>query len=136
MYLYCYFLLGVAFNNLKEHELYPMISSTAAKSKAHLCCAITEKSSLQLFCLKVIRDEPRLKATLDRIPGFQDAFKERYFWFMTEKMQGKWAMSKTSLLFVCILMLSLSVWFIRREIRVFCGIQCLNFKFSLDLSHA
>lgn len=91
-----------------------MISSTAAKSKARLCCAKTEKHSLQLLCLKVIRDVPQLKATLDRIPGFQHSFKDRYFWLMAEKMPGKLAMSKASAQCVHIFMLSISGWLIRK----------------------
>lgn len=66
-----------------------MMSSTAAKSAARLCCAVTEKPSLQLLCLQVIRDNPELNEQFNNIPGLKRTFEKRYFWIMSKEIQGR-----------------------------------------------
>lgn len=66
-----------------------MMSSTAAKSAARLCCAITEKSSLQLLCLQTIRDNPQLEEQFNSIPGLKRTFEGRYFWVMSKEIDGR-----------------------------------------------
>lgn len=81
-------ILGVAFKDLKAHELYPMMCSTAAKSAVRLCCAVTEKSSLQLLCLQVIRNSADLHERFNKIPGLTRTFQNKYFWIMSNEIQG------------------------------------------------
>lgn len=50
-------LLGIAFRDLpKTEELYPMLSSTAAKSKMSLTCAQSYPCNLAFECVKIIND--------------------------------------------------------------------------------
>ncbi|XP_008214405.1 SPRY domain-containing SOCS box protein 3 isoform X1 [Nasonia vitripennis] len=47
--------LGIAFTGLRGLELYPMICSTAAKSKMKLTCSCSMPASLQIDCLSMLR---------------------------------------------------------------------------------
>jgi len=47
--------LGIAFTGLRNLELYPMVSSTAAQSKVRITHSCSAPASLQLDCLAVLR---------------------------------------------------------------------------------
>ena len=46
--------LGVAFEGLQGKKLYPMVSSTAARTKMRLQCSLSTKTSLQFMCATAI----------------------------------------------------------------------------------
>lgn len=75
--------LGVAFKGLKRHELYPMVSSTAAQSAMRITCSVSEVPSLQIECLKYINRSPKLLKLFWTIPGLAKMVEKRYFWLVS-----------------------------------------------------
>lgn len=74
--------LGVAFRGLKNHELYPMVSSTAAQSAMRITCALSEVPTLQMECLKLITNNVSLLKQYWSIPGLARMVGKRYFWLV------------------------------------------------------
>lgn len=51
--------LGIAFTGLQGYMLYPMVSSTAARSRMRLTCSCSVPVSLQIECLSVLNSSQR-----------------------------------------------------------------------------
>ncbi|EFA08917.1 SPRY domain-containing SOCS box protein 3 [Tribolium castaneum] len=79
--------LGVAFQGLKSHKLYPMISSTAAQSAMKMTCAISIESSLQLTCLQCIIKHPELYKQFKSIPGLAKIYEHNFFWMLPKEYE-------------------------------------------------
>ncbi|KAK4874170.1 hypothetical protein RN001_013530 [Aquatica leii] len=47
--------LGIAFKSLKNYDLYPMVSSTAAQSSMRITCCLSQEPTLQAECLKTLQ---------------------------------------------------------------------------------
>ena len=61
--------LGIAFDGLLGKQLYPMISSTAARTRMKLLCSHKTSFSLQYLCCKEIsKNIPSNTDTLDTLP--------------------------------------------------------------------
>lgn len=61
---------GIAFTGLRGLELYPMVCSTAAKSKMRITYSCSVPASLQMECLAILR--PIQKAYLNAaFPGLK-----------------------------------------------------------------
>ncbi|XP_063220839.1 SPRY domain-containing SOCS box protein 3 [Bacillus rossius redtenbacheri] len=74
--------LGVAFTALKGRRLYPMVSSTAARSAVRVTCSFSCCSSLQLACLQSIGCSQPLMERLFSIPGLR-RWQGRAYWWRT-----------------------------------------------------
>lgn len=66
-----------------------MISSTAAQSGMRLCCAVSEKPTLQLMCLQVIRKHKQLLKSYRDIPGLARTLNDKYFWVVPKEIDGE-----------------------------------------------
>ncbi|XP_044729842.1 SPRY domain-containing SOCS box protein 3 isoform X2 [Chrysoperla carnea] len=75
--------LGVAFQNVGAvGALYPMVSSTAARSAMRIINAVSYPPNLQLDCLLTIGKSRKLIDELYTIPGLRKALSE-FWWVMT-----------------------------------------------------
>ncbi|CAH0563557.1 unnamed protein product [Brassicogethes aeneus] len=73
--------MGTAFRNLKRHEVYPMLSSTAAKSAVRITCAVSTEPTLQMYCLKVVVKKPALyREFKQEMPQIARIYEKKYFW--------------------------------------------------------
>ncbi|XP_055701610.1 SPRY domain-containing SOCS box protein 3 [Phlebotomus papatasi] len=76
---------GQAFHDLPTDpsvQLYPLISSTAAKSQMKLLNAVSFHENLQYHAMKTIYRHPQLLAELQSYPMFQSLVKR--FWFLRQ----------------------------------------------------
>ncbi|GAB0098663.1 SPRY domain-containing SOCS box protein 3, SPRY domain [Sergentomyia squamirostris] len=76
---------GQAFHDLPTDssvKLYPMISSTAAKSQMKLLNAVSYSENLQYHAMKTIYRNPQLLAELQSYPMFESIVKR--FWFLRQ----------------------------------------------------
>jgi len=77
--------LGIAFRGLKNKDVFPMVSSTAAKSGMRLVCAQSFPASLTFSCIKLLADTVTTRASLlsdlPLPPGLQ-AFILNNYWFL------------------------------------------------------
>ncbi|KAK4874172.1 hypothetical protein RN001_013532 [Aquatica leii] len=74
--------LGIAFRSLKNYDLYPMVSSTAAQSAMRITCCLSQEPTLQAECLKVITKNPKLLEQLRNMPGIMRMLSAKYFWLI------------------------------------------------------
>ncbi|KAF5270617.1 hypothetical protein FQA39_LY01355 [Lamprigera yunnana] len=74
--------LGIAFSNLKEHELYPLLCSTAAHSAIRITCCFSLPASLQMECLKIVGKHPKLLRQFRKFSGLVDMLQKKYFWLI------------------------------------------------------
>ncbi|CAG9773840.1 unnamed protein product [Ceutorhynchus assimilis] len=72
--------LGIAFKNLKDKVLYPMVSSTAAQSSIRITCAISKAATLQMSCLNQIMNIPSVYNQYKLIPGLTKLYEKEFFW--------------------------------------------------------
>ncbi|CAG0879832.1 unnamed protein product [Darwinula stevensoni] len=81
--------LGVAFHGLKHQKLYPMVSSTAARSGMRLVSARSFPMTLQLLCLEQLRHcLPKELSILDAFPwppGFARFLCNNFWWIVTDR---------------------------------------------------
>ncbi|CAG7834217.1 unnamed protein product [Allacma fusca] len=83
--------LGIAFRNLQGHTLFPMISSTAARSGMNLIFSRSYPSSLQIQSLLSIGKNigfPKntsIFKCLELPPGLIEIIKNNYWWIVTNK---------------------------------------------------
>lgn len=75
--------IGIAFRGLKNMEIYPVVSSTAARSAVRLVSSIATKETLQMLCLQVISEHPQLRSQFRAIPAFTRIYDQKYFWINT-----------------------------------------------------
>lgn len=84
--------IGIAFRGLKSIEIYPVVSSTAARSAIRLVCSVSAKETLQMLCLQVISSHSQLRKEFRDMPVLARIYDQRYFWintnceFFTNKM--------------------------------------------------
>uniref|UniRef100_A0A1L8E336 Putative spry domain in the suppressor of cytokine signaling 3 n=1 Tax=Nyssomyia neivai TaxID=330878 RepID=A0A1L8E336_9DIPT len=79
---------GEAFHDLPtdpEVKLYPLLSSTAAKSHMKLLNAVSFEENLQYHAMKTIYRQPQLLGELQSYPMFQGIIKR--FWFLRQDDQ-------------------------------------------------
>ncbi|XP_060521315.1 SPRY domain-containing SOCS box protein 3 isoform X2 [Cylas formicarius] len=81
--------LGIAFRDLKGLDLYPMVSSTAAKSAVRTNCCITQKLTLQLLCLQTVMQHANLYKQYRKTPGLMNLFSKRYFWLAPKQEKNE-----------------------------------------------
>ncbi|XP_028136065.1 SPRY domain-containing SOCS box protein 3 [Diabrotica virgifera virgifera] len=81
--------LGIAFTGIKNQELYPMVSSTAAQSAVRLTCAVSEESTLQMLCLGFIAKHKNLYQSYQQIPGLKRLYERKYFWIVPNFEEDK-----------------------------------------------
>ncbi|KAL3272353.1 hypothetical protein HHI36_013832 [Cryptolaemus montrouzieri] len=81
--------LGIAFDGLKNKELYPMACSTAAHSSMKLNCAISQEETLQMLCLKCVQQHPNLYNKYRAIPGLCRYYDQKYFWMIPKQEREK-----------------------------------------------
>ncbi|KAJ8983988.1 hypothetical protein NQ317_008693 [Molorchus minor] len=74
--------MGIAFKNLKNRDIYPMVCSTAAQSAVRISCAVSEKPTLQMKCLELISKTPGLYKRYKEIPGLRRYYERKYFWIV------------------------------------------------------
>lgn len=80
-------LVGIAFRGLKNYELYPMVSSTAAQSAMRITCALSEVPTLQIDCLKLISSNPILLKQYWSIPSLAKIVEKKYFWLAPKPLK-------------------------------------------------
>ena len=81
------FCIGIAFTGLRNLELYPMVCSTAAKSKMKVTYSCSMPASLQLECLSML--QPVQRAYLNAaFPGLKYLSKS-VFAELLQKPKGK-----------------------------------------------
>lgn len=78
--------LGMAFSNIRKnnYELYPMITSTAAKSAIRMTCSLELLPSLQLNCLHVVKKFPQLITKFQEIHGLKTLYSKLLFWVIPD----------------------------------------------------
>ncbi|CAG9812422.1 unnamed protein product [Phaedon cochleariae] len=81
--------MGIAFSGLKQHDLYPMVSSTAAQSAVRIVCSVSEESTLQMLCLEFVCKSPRLYQKYQEIPGLRRLYENKYFWIVPTNGEGE-----------------------------------------------
>ncbi|KAF5272613.1 hypothetical protein FQR65_LT17313 [Abscondita terminalis] len=81
--------LGIAFRNLKNYQLYPMVCSTAAQSAMRITCSLSQAPSLQIECLKVIAKHIILLRHLYTVPGIMRTIKKKYFWLIPPQVEDE-----------------------------------------------
>nr|XP_023012116.1 SPRY domain-containing SOCS box protein 3 isoform X1 [Leptinotarsa decemlineata] len=74
--------VGIAFTQLKDKELYPMISSTAAQSSMRIICSVSEESTLQMLCVQIVCKHPSLYNKYKEIPGLMSIYGRKYCWIV------------------------------------------------------
>uniref|UniRef100_A0AAG5DSG8 B30.2/SPRY domain-containing protein n=2 Tax=Anopheles atroparvus TaxID=41427 RepID=A0AAG5DSG8_ANOAO len=87
--------LGRAYEGIpreKEVRVYPMVSSTSAKSSIKLINAASFEDSLRFSCMKVISKYPKLLEQVNGIPGLKQTVQELWFLqFKESKRSGEFA---------------------------------------------
>uniref|UniRef100_A0A182QDB6 Acyl carrier protein n=1 Tax=Anopheles farauti TaxID=69004 RepID=A0A182QDB6_9DIPT len=82
--------LGRAYGNIPREdgvEIYPMVSSTSAKSSIKLINAASFEDNLRFNCMKVICKYPKLLAQVTAVPGLKHIVQE--LWFLQLKESSR-----------------------------------------------
>ncbi|XP_052893543.1 SPRY domain-containing SOCS box protein 3 isoform X2 [Anopheles moucheti] len=84
--------LGRAYSGIPREEgieIYPMVSSTSAKSSVKLINAASFEDNLRFNCMKVICKYPKLVAQVNAIPGLRNVVQELWFLQLKEPNQSE-----------------------------------------------
>ncbi|XP_053660567.1 SPRY domain-containing SOCS box protein 3 [Anopheles marshallii] len=84
--------LGRAYSGIPREEgieIYPMVSSTSAKSSIKLINAASFEDNLRFNCMKVIAKYPKLLAQVNAIPGLRTVVQELWFLQLREPSQSE-----------------------------------------------
>ncbi|XP_049295034.1 SPRY domain-containing SOCS box protein 3 isoform X1 [Anopheles funestus] len=84
--------LGRAYSDIpreEEIEIYPMVSSTSAKSSIRLINAASFEDNLRFNCMKVVCKYPKLLAQVKAIPGLRKIVQELWFLQLKEPSQSE-----------------------------------------------
>uniref|UniRef100_A0A182MFR9 Acyl carrier protein n=1 Tax=Anopheles culicifacies TaxID=139723 RepID=A0A182MFR9_9DIPT len=84
--------LGRAYSNIPTEEgieIYPMVSSTSAKSSIKLINAASFEDNLRFNCMKVICKYPKLLVQVNAIPGLRKIAEELWFLQLRERSQSE-----------------------------------------------
>ncbi|XP_050067345.1 SPRY domain-containing SOCS box protein 3 [Anopheles maculipalpis] len=84
--------LGRAYSDIPREEgvtIYPMVSSTSAKSSVKLINAASFEDNLKFNCMKVICKYPKLLAQVNAIPGLRQISQELWFLQLREPSRSE-----------------------------------------------
>jgi hypothetical protein len=71
---------GTAFTSLHGRTLYPVLSSTAAKSAMKVIYSSSFPSTLQLLCLKSVSSSSEMMKMLKTVPYLKSQIENEYWW--------------------------------------------------------